>query len=83
MTKKVSIKQLAELVDKDREEDSLFSYAEVKDAIISFISKYGDREILWKVADIALKCKKGYINIEQCYGKWTLNINGRISEFYL
>ena len=83
MTKKVSIKQLAELVDKDREEDSLFSYAEVKDAIISFISKYGDREILWKIADVALECKKGYISIEQFYGKWTLNINGRISEFYL
>lgn len=77
------IRQLAELVDKDYTQNDLFSYAEVKDAIISFISKYGDREILWKIADIALKCKKGYINIEQCYGKWTLNINGRISEFYL
>ena len=83
MTKKVSIKQLAELVDKDYTQNDLFSYTEVKDAVMSFISKYGDRQILWKIADVALECKKGYISIEQCFGKWTLNINGRISEFYL
>ena len=81
--KSLTIKQLAGLVDKDQVQNDLFSYAEVKNAVMSFISKYGDRQILWKVADIALECKRGYINIEQCYGKWTLNINGRISEFYL